>query len=46
MDLRVSWDAAATCSAQPVQLLADETVVASVAVPTCGRVTVEGSVRR
>lgn len=45
VDLRLRWDASAGCSAQPVQVLADETVLASIAVPTCGDVTLDATVR-
>lgn len=43
--LRVRWDAAATCATEPVELLAGSTVVASVALPTCGTVSL-GAQRR
>lgn len=45
VDLRVRWDASATCPTQPEELLADDTVVASVALPTCGDLTLDASVR-
>jgi hypothetical protein len=45
VDLRIGWDAAATCATRPSDLLADETVVASIAVPTCGDVTLTADVR-
>ena len=45
VDLRVRWDASATCSTQPQQLLADEVLVASVALPTCGALGIVASVR-
>jgi hypothetical protein len=45
VDLRIGWDAAATCATNPTRLLADETVVASIALPTCGDVTLSAEIR-
>jgi len=43
-DLRIGWSDA-TCATEPSRVLADETVVASIALPTCGDVTLDAQVR-